>query len=272
MNAFLKTRTRAAAATLAAGALLVGGASAAIAPAAAAPAGLFGSGTTGGQGVQGLGGAGGLSGLSGLFGGTGASALPGPGLFKAVFALFGAVETQVPTIAGPIIAQAQTAGTITPAEATQLTTLLSAHTLTSMTSGAGAGKVPTGSGTPFTKPSAGEIAVIHKVIAAVLGALPTITAPVLVAEVVNGDLTQAESDSITKLIAGLSAMASNASVVSSTTGIVGGSAGAGGNLLSKLASEFAGKLKKPASSAKTHKKKHKHHAKVTTSTRTHHAG
>ncbi|HEY5196092.1 MAG TPA: hypothetical protein VIJ51_03590 [Solirubrobacteraceae bacterium] len=278
MNAFLKTRKRATATALAAGALLVGGAGAAIAPAAAAPSGPFGSGTTSSPGVAG---AGGLGGLSSLFGGKGTTALPGPGLFKALFAIFGAVQTQVPTIAGPIIAQAQTAGTITQTEATQLTALVSAKGPTStgmgtgigMGSGSGPGSTP-GSGTPFAKPSAGEIAVLHKVIGGVLGQLPSIAGPVLAAEVTNGDITQADSDAITKIISGLAAISSNATLVSSTaTGMAGATAGGAGGFLTSLASELAGKLKKPATSTKAKKPaKHKHHTKASGTTRTHHSG
>jgi hypothetical protein len=285
MNAFLTTRRRAAAATLAAGALLVGGAGAAIAPASAAPPSVFGSGTTGAQGLQGLGGAGGLAslfgggstgsagGLASLFGGgQGSSGLPGIGLFKAIFAVFGAVQAQVPTIAAPIIAQAQTAGTITPAEATHLTTLLAAK---GPLGGAG-GAATAGSGTPLGKPSAGELTVLHSVITAVLGQLPTITGPVLAAEVTNGDLTQAEADAITKLISHLSGLSSSSSV---TSGVAGSVAGGGGNLLSTLVSALSGKLGKSTSkttsksTSKTkHAVKHHHHKAKTTTTRTHHSG
>jgi hypothetical protein len=278
MNAFLTTRRRAAATALAAGALLVGGAGAAIAPAAAAPSNLFGSGTTGGQGFQGsLGGAGGL--LGGFLGGgtSGTTALPGIGLFKALFAVLGAVQTQVPGIAAPIIAQAQTAGTITAAEATQLTSLVSAqHGIgmglgTSQTTGAGAGKQGA-SGTAFTPPSAGELTVLHAVMAAVLAQLPTIAAPVLASEVTNGDLTQAEADMFTKIIAGISSMAAKPSTAASTiAGMTGGPTG--GSLLSTLESKLAGikkPAKKPAVKPAVKSTKH-HHKKGGTTTRSSHS-
>jgi hypothetical protein len=204
------------------------------------------------------------------------------GIFKALFAVFGAVHAAVPGIAAPIITAGVTAGTITQAEATQLTALLAAQ----QPLGAGAGSSGgsgSGTGTPFTKPSAGEITVLHQVITAVLGQLPTIAAPVLAAEVANGDITQAESDMFTKLITGFASISSSAKTPGSTAtgsstlaGLTGSTAG--GNLLSTLASEFAGKLdKKPAAkpkAKKSTKKTTKHHTvrKASTTTRTHHSG
>ncbi|MEA2372536.1 MAG: hypothetical protein QOH12_2930 [Solirubrobacteraceae bacterium] len=247
MNAFLTTRRRAAAATLAAGALLVGGAGAAIAPASAAPSSPFGLGTTAIQGFQGAPGAGGAAGIIGsLMGGKGTTGLPGVGVFKALFALLGAVQSQVPGIAAPIIAQAQTAGTITPAEATQLTGLL-ARPIGPI--GAGAG-----SATAFGRPSTGELTVLHQVIVAVLGQLPAITAPVLAAEVANTDLTQGEADAIAKIIARLASISSNPTAVgSAASGMLGGTQGAG-NLLAALEQTLGGKSSaKPAKKAKHHK-------------------
>ena len=227
----------------------MGGAGAAIAPAAAAPSNPFGLGATGAQGFQGApGGAGSI--IASLIGGKGATGLPGLGVFKALFALLSAVQTQVPTIAAPIIAQAQGAGTITPAEATQLAGLLAKPI--SMMGPIGAGP---GSATPFGKPSAGELTVLHQVIAAVLGQLPAITAPVLVAEVANTDLTQAEADAITKLIGRLASIASNPSAIgSAATGMTGSTQGAG-NFLSALESTLGGKFTKPAKKTAKH---HKH--------------
>jgi hypothetical protein len=250
MNAFLTTRRRAAAATLAAGALLVGGAGAAIAPASAAPSSPFGLGTTASQGFQGAPGAGGAAGIIGsLMGGKGTTGLPGVGVFKALFALLGAVQSQVPGIAAPIIAQAQTAGTITPAEATQLTGLLAKPISMIGPIGGGAG-----SATPLGRPSAGELTVLHQVIVAVLGQLPAITAPVLAAEVANSDLTQGEADAITKIIARLASISSNSTAVGSAgSGMMGGTQGAG-SLLAALEQTLGGKSSaRPAKKAKHHK-------------------
>jgi hypothetical protein len=243
MNAFLTTRRRAAAATLAAGALLVGGAGAAIAPASAAPSSPFGLGTTASQGFQGAGI------IGSLMGGKGTTGLPGVGVFKALFALLGAVQSQVPGIAAPIIAQAQTAGTITPAEATQLTGLLAKPISMIGPIGAGAGSAP-----PLGRPSTGELTVLHQVIVAVLGQLPSITAPVLAAEVANTDLTQGEADAITKIIARLASISSNPSAVgSAASGMMGGTQGAG-SLLAALEQTLGGKSSaKPAKKAKHHK-------------------
>jgi hypothetical protein len=278
MNAFLETRRRAAAATLAAGALLVGGAGVAIAPAAAAPSGFFGSGATGAQGFQGaLGGTGAGGILASLFGGgtagsagSSATGLPGAGLFKALFALFGAVQTQVPAIAAPIITQAQTAGTITAAEGTQLTTIFSGKSLgmgIGMGMGMG-GTAGTGAAPQFTKPSAGELTVLHQVITAVLAALPSITTPVLATEVTNGDLTQTEAATITKIIATIASMSSNTKAVgSAATGMMGSTAGAG-SFLSTLESALSSKVKPKVKKSTKHAK---HHTKTTKSTKAHHS-
>jgi hypothetical protein len=162
---------------------------------------------------------------------TPGAGLPGLGLFKALFALFGAVRTAVPTIAAPIVAQAVTAGTITPAEADQLTGLLSGKH-------AAAGAMP-------TKPSAAEITVLHSVIAAVLGQLPTIAAPVLATEVTAGDLTQAQAEMITRILTGLAAI--KAPAMSGLTTHAGG-----GMLATSLASKVTAQVKKHV------KVKHKH--------------
>ncbi|HEU0318667.1 MAG TPA: hypothetical protein VFR49_15125 [Solirubrobacteraceae bacterium] len=242
MNRFLTLRGRLAATILVTGALVVGGAAAGTTAYAQTPGGgLFASGTTS-QTTSGLG--------AGLFGGQGKSMLPGAGLFKAVFAIFGAVRTEVPVIAGPIIAQGVTDKTITQAEAAQLTAWLS-------------GQDATTSGAP-TKPSAGEISVLRKVIAAVLGQLPTIAAPVLVQEVANGDLTQGEADMIAKILGGLAGKLAGATsgvpAPTTTTGLSG--TAASGGLLAALESKVAAQVKKTT--------RHRKHKKTTTqTTRTH---
>lgn len=166
--------------------------------------------------------------------GSGSSAtpgggLPGMGLFKALFAVFGAVRTAVPTIAAPIIAQAVTAGTITQAQADQLTALVAGHHPTP-TMGT--------TTTPPAKPSAAELTVLHSVITAVLGQLGTIAAPVLAAEVTAGDITQAESDMIAKIITGLASIKAPASMA---TGLAAGAAS--GTLAASLESKVTAKVK-----------------------------
>lgn len=188
--------------------------------------------------------------LSGLFGSPPATGqttptvgLPGMGLFKAAFAIFGAVHTALPAIAAPIIAQGVTDQTITPAEATQLTTLL-----------AGQHMAPTmGAGGPPTKPSAGEIAILHKIFAAVLGQLATIAAPVLAKEVTAGDITQAEADLITKIITRLSGALSSATPTTTAPAALTGSA-MSGNLLSTLASTLTTQVHKTTKHHTKHKK------------------
>ena len=229
----------------------MGGGGAVIAPAAAAPSHAFGLGTTGIQGFQGAPGVGSGAGsiLSGLIGGKGTTGLPGVGVFKALFALLSAVQTQVPTIAAPIVAQAQAAGTITPAEATQLSGLLAKPMAMIGPMGGGAG-----SSTPLGRPSTGELTVLRQVIAAVLGQLPTITAPVLVAEVADTDLTQGEADAITKIIARLASISSNQSAVgSAATGMTGSTQGAG-SFLAALEKTLGGTSSaRPAKKARHHK-------------------
>ncbi len=244
MKRFLTLRGRRAATILVTGALVVGGGAAAAGTTAYAQppgGGPFAPGTTS-QTTSGLG--------AGLFGGQGKSTLPGAGLFKAVFAIFGAVRTQVPVIAAPIIAQGVTDKTITQAEATALTAWLS-------------GQHPTTPGTA-TKPSAGEITVLRKVIAAVLGQLATIAAPVLVQEVANGDLTQSEADMITKIIGGLAGKLAGATSTvpapTTTTGLSG--TAASGGLLAALESKVAAQVKKTT-------RHHKHKKTTTQTARTH---
>ena len=241
MNAIFTNRGRLAATVLAATALLLGGAGA-TASAQGPLGGLFGSPASTQTAPAGLG------------GGIG---LPGIGLFKALFAIFGAVRTQVPTIAAPIISQAVTDGTITAAEADQLTMWLAGQHPQAM---AGAGE----SQTTKTKPSAGEIAVLRKVFAAVVGQLATIAAPVLAAEVTNGDITQGEADMITKILGRLSAAKTTTpgseGTAPSTAGV--GAGAASGNLLATVETKVAALVKK---STRHHKHKHK------TATRTHRA-
>jgi hypothetical protein len=179
----------------------------------------------------------------------GGGGLPGLGLFKALFALFGAVRAQVPAIAAPIVSQALTAGTITPAEAAQLTSWLSGQHAQPTT---GAAATPS----PTTKPSAGEIAVLRQVFAAVLAQLPAIAAPVLASEVENGDLTQAQADMITKLLGRLAGGATTGTGGSTpATAGLGGSA-ASGNLLASVESKLTAQVKKAT-------KKHRHKKKAT---------
>jgi hypothetical protein len=242
MKAILTNRGRLAATVLAATALLLGGTAGATAYAQGPLTGLFGSPASTQTAPTGVG---------------GATGLPGFGLFKAVFAVFGAVRAQVPTIAAPIISQAVTDGTITAAEATQLTSWLAGqHTAMA---GTGASTMTK------TKPSAGEIAVLRKVFAAVLGQLATIAAPVLAAEVQNGDLTQAEADMITKVLVHLTAATSPGTgagaTAPSTPGLSAGAAS--GNLLATVETKVAAQVKKAS-----HHHKHKHKA----ATRTHRAG
>jgi hypothetical protein len=247
MNALPTIRRRVVATGLATAALLLGGAGAATAQANSLPTGLFGSApatqTAPGSGTGGVG--------TSLLGGKGATGLPGIGLFKALFAIFGAVRTQVPTIAAPIIAQGVTDGTITQAEADQLTALL-------------AGKNP-GAGTPTpgsapAKPSAGELAVLRKVFAAILGQLATIAAPVLAAEVTAGDITQAQADMIAKVLTGLGA--AKLPAVPGTTPAIGSAGSPGiGNLLSTLQAKVTSQVKKAT--------KHHKHKKAHTTVRSH---
>lgn len=245
MKAILTNRGRLAATVLAATALLLGSTAAATASAQGPLSGLFGSPASTQTTPTGIG---------------GATGLPGFGLFKALFAVFGAVRTQVPTIAAPIISQAVTDGTITPAEAQQLTAWLSGQHPQAM-AGAGAPAMTK------TKPSAGEIAVLRKVFAAVLGQLATIAAPVLVAEVANGDLTQGEADMITKILGRLSAATTSTGTTGagaaapSTAGL--GAGAASGNLLASVETKVATQVKKAS-----HHHKHKHK----TAARTHRVG
>jgi hypothetical protein len=92
------------------------------------------------------------------------------------------------------------------------------------------------------KPSAGEITVLHSVIAAILGQVATIAAPVLASEVTAGDLTQSEADLITKILTSL------------TTAGAGGLAthAVAGTLTTSLASTVTAQVKKHI------KAKHKH--------------
>jgi hypothetical protein len=250
MNALPTIRRRVVATGLATAALLLGGAGAATAQANSLPTGLFGSApatqTAPGSGAGGLG--------TSLLGGKGATGLPGIGLFKAVFAIFGAVRTQVPTIAAPIIAQGVTDGTITQAEADQLTALLAGKK-------PGAGTPTPGSAPAPAKPSAGEIAVLRKVFAAILGQLATIAAPVLAAEVTAGDITQAQADLITKVLTSLSA--AKLPAVPGTTPAAIGSAGSpgAGSLLSTLQAKVTSQVKKAT--------KHHKHKKAHTTVRSH---
>ncbi len=234
MKAITTNRGRLAATVLATTALLLGGTAGATASAQGPFTGLLGSPPSTQTAPTGVG---------------GATGLPGFGLFKAVFAIFGAVRAQVPTIAAPIISQAVTDGTITPAEATQLTSWLAGQHMTP-TPGAG------GSPMTRTKPSAGEIAVLRKVFAAVLGQLATIAAPVLAAEVQNGDLTQAEADMITKVLGHLTAATTPGTGAApgapSTAGLTAGAAS--GNLLATVETKVAAQVKK---SSHHHKRKHK---------------
>jgi hypothetical protein len=171
---------------------------------------------------------------------TPGAGLPGLGLFKALFALFGAVRTAVPTIAAPIVAQAVTAGTITPAEADQLTALL-------------AGKHPTamaGTTAKPAKPSAAEITVLHSVITAILGQLATIAAPVLATEVTAGDLTQAQADMIAKILTGLASIKSP--LMSGLTTHAGG-----GMLTTSLAATVTAQVKQHVKGKHKHKRTHR---------------
>ncbi len=237
MHRFLILRGRTAATVLVTGALVVGGASAGTTAYAQTPGGgLLGSGASG-QTTSGVG--------AGRFGGQGQTGLPGLGLLKAVFAVFGAVRAQVPAIAGPIIAQGVSDKTITQAEADQLTAWLSGrHPMTSA---------------PAAKPSAGEIGVLRQVIAAVLGHLGTIAAPVLVGEVANGDLTQGEADGIARVLGGLAGAASSVPAPTATrlTGLA-----ASGNLLATLESRTVAQVRRTT--------RHRRHRQATTQTiRTH---
>jgi hypothetical protein len=209
--------------TLVTGALLVAGSGALAAHAMAQTpgGGLFATAPTSGQTAPGL------------------KPRPGLGLFKALFAVFGAVRAEVPTIAAPIIAQGVAGGTITPAEATELTALLAGK------------RGPTGPTGPATKPSAGEISVLRKVFAAVIGQLPAIAAPVLVGEVAAGDITQAEADAITKVLTGLSSLKTPGAAPAGAGPT--GTAGAGG-LLSRLESKVAAEVRTTAEH-----RKHKRH-------------
>lgn len=171
---------------------------------------------------------------------TAGAGLPGVGLFKALFAVFGAVRTAVPTIAAPIVAQAVTAGTITQAQADQLTALLG-------------GKHPTattGTTATPTKPSAAEITVLHSVITAILGQLATIAAPVLATEVTAGDLTQAQADMITKILTGLASI--HSPLMSGLTTHAGS-----GMLTTSLASTVTAQVKQHVKPKRKHKRPHR---------------
>ncbi len=247
MYSSLTIRGRMVATALATAALLLGGAAAAGgASAQMLDGGLFGSAPAHVQSTPGAGGAGGT-----LLGGQGLSGL---GLFKALFAIFGAVRAQVPTIAGPIIAQGVADGTITPAEGDHLSALLAGH-LARPGPGSGA------TGAPATKPSAGEIAVLRKVFAAVIGQIATIAAPVLVQEVAAKDITQAEADTITKILTSISAGKSPGSTSpgTSTTGAGLAASAASGNLIAPVEAKVVAKVKKSA------KKHHKHKKATATS-------
>jgi hypothetical protein len=121
------------------------------------------------------------------------------GLFKAVFDVFGAVRTQAPAVAAPVIADGVTAGTITQAEADQLTALFAG------TGFGGFGVGGTG-GTHAPAFSTGQRTVLHAAITAIVGQLGVIAKPVLDADVTAGSITQAQEDLILKVLSKLSSI------------------------------------------------------------------
>jgi hypothetical protein len=138
---------------------------------------------------------------------TAPGAMPGHamfgGLFHALFDVFGAVRTQAPAIAAPVITDAVTAGTITPAEADQLTAMF-ASLGTPPTAPTG-----TGTGTPgtHTRPSfsAGQRTVLHAVADAIRTQLVTIATPVLDADVTAGTITAQQETMILSVLAHVAA-------------------------------------------------------------------
>lgn len=119
------------------------------------------------------------------------------GLFHALFDVFGAVRAQAPAIASPVVTDAVTAGTITQAEADQLT---------AMFAGTGA---PTGPMTPgsHARPSfsAGQRTVLHAVAEAIRTQLVTIATPVLDADVTAGTITAQQESMILGVLGHLAA-------------------------------------------------------------------
>ena len=170
------------------------------------------------------------------------------GIFKALFGVFGAVRTQAPVVAAPIISQAVTAQTITQAEADQLTAMFS-----------GTFTMPTGhtGHAGFTPPSAGEMTVLHQIIGAIITQLPTIAQPVLDADVTAGDITQSQADLIEKVLTKFASLASSAGLVSSSAA----TPAASGDPLRTLESKLASKVKKASKKHSKHAK-HARHAKT----------
>lgn len=128
----------------------------------------------------------------------GGGSLLGGGLFKTLFGVFGAVRDQTPVIAAPIISQAVTAGTITQAQADELTALFTHKPATATTPAASSRDAEQHHG--FTALAPEERTVLSQVMQAVATQLPAIAKPVVDAAVTAGDITQAQADMITKII------------------------------------------------------------------------
>jgi hypothetical protein len=179
----------------------------------------------------------------------------GGGLFKTVFGILGAVRTQVPTIAAPIISDAVTAKQITQAQADQLTALLSGKKPTDPTTtvkafGGTGGGMHFG---PAMKLAPEQLAVLHKVMAAVLAKLPDIAKPVIDKAVADGDLTQKQADMITKVIGLISSFDPSKFVKPS-----GDSPTTVTSPVAALEKQVTKKVKKAARKARKHSRKARH--------------
>lgn len=178
------------------------------------------------------------------FGAAGLGSFAPTGIFKALFGVFGAVRTQAPVISAPIITQGVTDGTITQAEADQLTSMFSGNFTPPSTHGG------------FTPPSKGEMTVLHQIIGAIIAQLPAIAQPVLDADVTSGDITQSQADLIEKVLTKFASLASSTSLVAPATT----TAASSGDPLRALEKKLASKVKK--ASKKHHSKHAKHHRKT----------
>lgn len=170
------------------------------------------------------------------------------GIFKAVFDVFGAVRTQAPAVAAPVIAQGVTAGTITQAEADQLTALFTA---TGPAAGFG-GHAAGASGADRPSFSAGQRTVLHQAMQAVAAQLPTIAKTPLDADVTAGTITQSDEDLILKVL-GVVSQIKLPTPSATTTDPAAGLQQAATHRVASAVTKKARHAKKHASKARSHR-------------------